>query len=101
MRRRMVLADRATPLVIDLKRQRFAGFQRTFLDCANMHEDVAGVLLGVGHLEAHTLARHRSDIADLAAGFAVEWCLVENDGAALALLERGDFFAVAYERCDH
>ena len=44
---------------------------------------------------------HRAGVADLTAGFGVERRLVEDDRAALALLERGHLLAVAHKRRDH
>ena len=100
MRRRMVAPDRAAAGVIDLERQRLADLERALLDRAVMHEQVAGLLLRVGHREAHAVGRHRAGVADLAAGLAVERRLVDDHRAGLAGLQLGDFLAVADERRD-
>ena len=55
---RMVLPDRAAARVVDLERERSADLERALLDRAGMHEQVAGLLLGVGDAEAHALAGH-------------------------------------------
>src|SRR5580658_1861536 len=65
-----------------------------------MHEQIAEVLLRVGYFEPHAVARHGAGIADLAAGLGVERRLIEDDGAALALVEPCYFLAVADE-CRH
>src|SRR5271170_192782 len=65
-----------------------------------MREYVAGVFLRVGDFETHAVRRHDAGIADLPAGFAVKWRLVEHHGAALALLERGNLLVVAHQRGD-
>ena len=51
MRRRVIGADRAAPPVIDLELQRRAELQRALLDRAEMHEEIAGLLLGIGDAE--------------------------------------------------
>ena len=49
MRRRMVAPDRAAASMIDLERTARAGLQRALLDRAGVDEQVARLLLGVGH----------------------------------------------------
>ena len=90
----MVAADRAAAGVIDIERERGAGFQRALLDGAGMHEQIAGLFLRIGDAEAQAVGRHGSGIADLSAGLAVERGLVEDDRAGLALAERCHFLAV-------
>src|SRR5436190_627629 len=63
-----------------------------------MHDEVAGALLRVGDAEAHALAAHGADVADLTAGFAVERRLVEDNRAACSGLEAFDLAAVAHDR---
>ena len=95
MRRRMVAADGAAARVIDLERKRGAGLQRALLHRADVHEQVAGLLLRVGDAEAHAVGGHHAGVADLAAGLAIERRLVDDHRAALAAFERGDLLAVA------
>src|SRR5579863_3552621 len=66
-----------------------------------MHKEIAGFLLRVGDAEAHALAGHDADIADLTAGLRVKWRLVQNDRATLASLELIDGHAVLDQRTDH
>ena len=84
MRRGMVGADGGAARVIDVERERRAGLERALLDRADVHEQVAGLLLGVGDAEAHAVGGHHAGVADLAAGLAVERRLVDDDRAALA-----------------
>jgi len=57
--------------VIDFEQQRRARFKRALLHGAEMHDQVARLLLGIGDAESHALAGHQAGIADLAAGFRV------------------------------
>src|SRR4051812_2147167 len=59
-----------------------------------MHEKITGLFLGVGDPETHTVTDHHAGVADLAAGFAVEWRLVENDRTAVSCFEGLGFLAV-------
>ena len=65
-----------------------------------MHEQIVGLLLGVGDAKPHTLAGHQAGVADLAAGFRIKRRLVQDDGAALAGLEALDIRAV-FDQCGH
>ena len=94
MRRRVIGADRRAPRVIDLQQQRGAGLQGALLDGAEMHKEIAGLLLGIGDAEPHALAGHHAGVADLAAGLRIKRRLVQHDGAGLAGLEAVDFLAV-------
>src|SRR5439155_13780217 len=69
-----------------------------FLDRAGMHKNVARLLLRVGNAHAHPLAGHYAGVADLTAGLAVERGLIDENRAALALIERGDLLAVLHQR---
>src|SRR5262245_5445799 len=98
---RMVLADRGPARMIDFERKRSAYFDRPLLDRAGVHEHVAGLLLGIGDLEAKPVAEHDTGIADLAAGLRVERSLVENDRTAFSGLEGLHVLAVLHQRGDH
>ena len=64
-----------------------------------MGEEVAELLLGVDHARANAGRVIDADVADLAAGFAVERRLVEDDDARLARrASDADLVAVAHER---
>src|SRR5262249_25025937 len=97
----MIFADRATPGMVDLKRQRRAWLDRALFDGTDMGVEVVGIFLRVGDLEANAIGAHHSGVADLAAGFAIERGLIENDDAALALFQRIDFLAVAQDGGNH
>ena len=66
-----------------------------------MHEEIAGLLLGVGDAKPHALAGHHAGVADLAAGLGIKRRLVQHDRAALAGLEAVDFLAVLHQRRHH
>src|SRR5262245_32009457 len=101
MRSRVVLADGAAASVVDLERERGAALERAFLHRAGVHEEIAGLLLGVGDAEAHAVAGYHAGVADLAAGLAIERGLVDDHRAGFALAERSDFPAVLDQRRDH
>src|SRR5438874_12395375 len=86
VRRRMVLPYRASSRMIDRQCKGCAQCERSLLEGAGMHIDIAGLLLGVGNAEAHAVGHHHADVADLATGLAVKRRLVENDRTALAPL---------------
>src|SRR5437773_453610 len=87
--------------MIDFELQRGAYFQRALLDRADMHEQIARLLLRVGDAELDALARQDAGIADLAAGLRVEWRLVQHDRAALAALQAVGILAVLHQRRHH
>src|SRR5688572_32059779 len=97
----MILSYGTPTRMIDLERKRGAGLQRALLDRADVHEQVAPLLLSVGDTEAHAVASHHAGVADLAAGFAVERRLVDDDSAALAPAERGCLLAILDQRRHH
>src|SRR4029078_10287459 len=94
VRRRVMRANRRTARMVDLELQRGARLQRALLHGAEMHEEIAGLLLRIGHAHRDARAGQQTDIADLAAGLAVERRLVQNYRAALAGLEAVDFGTV-------
>src|SRR5262249_23566585 len=98
VRRRVVLADAAAAGVIDFQRDRSTGPQRTLLDLAVVHEQIACLLLGVGDAEPQAVGGDDAGVADLAAGLAVERRLVDDPRAALAGLEFDTLLAIAHER---
>ena len=75
---------RGAARVVDGKFERLADLEGALLDDDVVHEEVAELLLRVGDAHAHAARRHGAGVADLAAGFAVERRLVEDDEAALA-----------------
>src|SRR5260370_39810533 len=77
MRRGMVLPDRATPGMIDLKRQLGTRLHRSLFDRSDMSENVAGIFFGVGDLKANAIRTHDAGVADLPARFAVQRRLLE------------------------
>ncbi len=87
--------------MIDIELQRGAGLQGALLHGAQMHEEIAGLFLGLGDADSHALAAHHAGVADLAAGFRIERRLVQDDRARLARLEALDLLAVFHQRTDH
>ena len=87
--------------MIDLELQGGAHLQRALLHWAQMHEEVAGLLLGVGDAELDALARQQAGVADLAAGLRIERRLVEHDRTALAGLQAVGILAVLHQRRHH
>ena len=94
-------ADRAAPGMIDFEQERGARLHRALLDSAEMHEEIARLLLGVGDAKPHALAAHQPGIADLAAGLSIKRRLVQNNRAVLARLEASDLLAVPDQRTGH
>ena len=81
MRRRVVRADRGAARVVHLGQHGHADARLARLDAAEMHEQIAQLLLRVGHRDAQAIgAGDRAGIADLAAAFAVERRLVQHHG---------------------
>ncbi len=81
MRGGVMRADRATPRVIDRGDDGDAGRRDAGLDAAEMHEQVAQLLLRIGDRDHQTIGTgDHAGIADLAAAFAVERGLVQHDG---------------------
>ena len=101
MRRRVMRADGGTAFVIHFELQRGADFQRPLLHRAEMHEEIAGLLLRIGDAEFDAVADHHAGVADLPAGLRIKRRLVQNDRAALAGLEAVGFLAVLHQRRDH
>src|SRR5436305_6153710 len=62
-----------------------------------MGKNVPVIFLGIGDLKANAVGAHDAGIANLTAGFTVEWRLIENDNAGVAFFERTDFFAIAQD----
>ena len=87
--------------MIDFELQRGAHLQRALLHRAEMHEQIAHLLLRVGDAELDALARQQAGVADLAAGLRIERRLVQHDRAALAGLEAVGVLAVLHQRGDH
>ncbi len=87
--------------MVDFELQRGADLQRALLHRADMHEQIAGLLLRVGDAELDALAGQHAGVADLAAGLRVERRLVQHDRAALAGLEAVGVLAVLHQRGHH
>src|SRR5262249_60647926 len=89
--------ERAATTMIHFERKRGADRERALLDRAGMRKQIA--LLGrIGDAEAHAVRGHHAGVANLAAGFAIERALVEDNDATLALAERLDLLAVLHQR---
>src|SRR5579872_1279385 len=90
----MVGARRGAGVVIDLKLDRHAGTRRTLDDGHVVDDKVAELLARVCDFGPEAGRGDFADIADLAAGLAVEGRLIEDKRTALARFERLDFGAV-------
>src|SRR6202012_4939358 len=90
----MIGADGGAARMIDIELQRHAELERALLHGAEMHEEIAGLLLRLGDAEADALAGQDSDVADLTAGLAVERRLVQDDSAGLTGLQRVGLLAI-------
>ena len=101
MRRRVIGPDRRASGVIDIELQCRSRLQGALLHRAQMHEQIAGLLLGLGDTEAHALAGHHTGVADLTAGLRIERRLVQHDRARLARFEAFDLAAILHQRADH
>ena len=84
MGRRMVGAGRRAGGVIDREFDRHAGAGRALDDRDIMDDEVAELFAGVAALRAEVVGGDFADVADLAAGLAVERRLVEDQRSALA-----------------
>ena len=81
--------------VIDHQLDGIARLEGALLDAAEVHEQVAQLLLRVGDAEQRALgALDDALVADLAAGLAVERRLVQHQRGLLAGLEAADLLAV-------
>src|SRR5690242_19648745 len=94
MGRRMVGARRRARFVIDLEFDRHAGPRGAFVDYHVMDDEIAELLARVGDFGPESRTSDFAGVADLAAGVAVEWRLVEDQRSALACIERLDLDAV-------
>ena len=82
MRRRVMGADRGPSGMIDFELQRRCpSFSVPCSTVAEMHEEIAGLLLRIGDAELDALADQHAGVADLAAGLRIERRLVQNDRA--------------------
>src|SRR5690606_20218971 len=80
---------------------RIAGLEAALLDLADVHEEIAELLLCVGNAEQRALgALDHALVPDLAAALAIERRLVEDQRALVASLQRLDRLAVAHKRAD-
>src|SRR3954467_14952692 len=70
--------------MVHFEQQRSPRLERALLQRAKMHEQIAGLLLGIGHAKPRTFAAHHAAIADLAAGLGVKRRLIENDRSGFA-----------------
>ena len=100
MGRRMIGARRRARLVIDGKLDREARTRGAADDGHVVNDEVAELLARVGDFGAEAGRADFADVADLAAGLAVERRLVEDERAALASLERRDLDPVLEDRAD-
>src|SRR5581483_1760296 len=93
--RGVMRAGRRAARVIDLELDRIADMERPLLDHALVQEETVQLFLRVADKEDGALAfGEPAAVADLAAGFGVERSLIDDDGAALAFLQRLDPRAV-------
>ena len=65
-----------------------------------MNKQIAEFLLGIVDTEENAACAHDAGVADLAAGFAIERRLIEDDGSGFAHAENRDFLTVLEDRGD-
>ncbi len=71
--------------MIDFERNRLAARNLALLDGGMVNEQAAPLLLRVGHAQNRLVGPDRAGIAHLAAGFAIERRLVDDEGDGIAL----------------
>src|SRR6202047_2558215 len=100
MRRRMIGTYRLPSFVIDnqLKGKPEAHF--AFFDQSFVNKQIAEFLLGIVDTEANAACTHDAGVADLAAGFAIERRLIEDDGPGFARAENRALLTVLEDRGD-
>ena len=76
----MVGAHRGRALAVDPQLDRVADRERALGHLAEVHEQIAQLLLGVGDGDLGAVGAEHPPVADLAAGLAVERRLVDDDG---------------------
>src|SRR5215471_359355 len=95
MRRRVMGAGRRAARMIDVECDLFSDLESALLQHARVQKEAVQLLLRVLHTEQRVLAERKpAPVADLSAGFRVEWRLVDNDDAALARLQLLNALAV-------
>src|ERR1700724_1751720 len=100
MRRRMIGTYRLPSFVIDNQLKGKPEAHLAFFDQSFVNNQIAEFLLGIVDTEANAARTHDASVADLAAGFAIERCLIEDDGSGLARAENRDFLTVLEDRGD-
>ena len=93
--------EQPPPDVIDFELESGAHFQRPLLHGAEMHEEIAGLLLRIGDAEFHALAGQDAGVADLATRLRVKRRLVQHDRAGFAGFQAVGILAVLHQRRDH
>jgi hypothetical protein len=94
---RMVGAQTGAACVVDLELDRSTGLQRALRHLAVVDEEPVRLLLRVGDLDREAVAGDGAGVAHLAARFAVERRLVDDDRDLLALPRLLDLDTVAHD----
>ena len=101
MRRRVIGAGCRATGVIDFEFNGIARLERTAFNLAHMHKQVAQLFLRGGHAEQRSLGTlDDALIANLAAGLAIERCLIEDQPTFVSGFQRLDLSPARYE-CRH
>src|ERR1700736_463496 len=100
MGRRTIGTNRLPAFVIDNQLKGKPEADLAFFDQSFVNKQIAEFLLGIVDTEANAACTHDTGVADLAAGFAIERCLIEDDGSGLARAENRDLLTVLEDRGD-
>src|ERR1700724_1920115 len=100
MGRRMIGTHRLPAFVIDNKLKGKPEAHFAFFDQSFVNKQIAEFLLGIVDTEANTACTHDASVANLAAGFAIERRLIEDDGPGFAGAKNCDFLTVLADRGD-
>src|SRR5580704_6702916 len=100
MRRRMIGAYCLPAFVIDNQLKGKPEAHLAFFDQSFVNKQIAEFLLGIVDTEANSVCTHDAGVSDLAAGFAIERRLIEDDRSGFARTENRDFLTVLEDRGD-
>ena len=91
----MVRADRSPPTAVNVENHVVSDTHDALLDPDSVHEQVVDVILGVVDYGEHAVGCYNlTGVSDLAAGLAVERCLVDYDGSIRAGFDLFDTLAI-------
>src|SRR5690606_28028303 len=97
----MVGAQLGSAGVVDFQLHGYPRLDGAARNLAEVDEEPIGLLLRVADLDRETLAAYRAGVTHLAAGFAVEGGLVDNNGDVLASLRGVDLRTFLHQGQDY